>query len=134
VLAVLAQILEHALQSLPNMLAVLVAALASVVAVSFFRGEATIFTPIYQVIIFITGTLSPILGLVGGIAISSLATSSGARPQSAREPPSQCGASIVYRAHRKQEWDQRELATLFSLLFFAIAYFIRLSPYVRGLL
>jgi cbb3-type cytochrome oxidase subunit 3 len=109
VLAVLAQILEHALQSLPNMLAVLVAALASVVAVSFFRGEATIFTPIYQVIIFITGTLSPILGLVGGIA-------------------------IVYRAHRKQEWDQRELATLFSLLFFAIAYFIRLSPYVRGLL
>jgi hypothetical protein len=36
VLAVLAQILEHALQSLPNMLAVLVAALASVVAVSFF--------------------------------------------------------------------------------------------------
>ena len=64
-LAVLAQILEHALQSLPNMLAVLVAALASVVAVSFFRGEATIFTPIYQVIIFITGTLSPILGLVG---------------------------------------------------------------------
>ena len=108
-LAVLAQILEHALQVLPNMLAVLVAALASVVAVSFFRGETTVFTTPYQLIIFITGTLSPILGLAGGIA-------------------------IVLRAHRKQEWDQRELAVLFTLLLFATAYFIRLSPSVRGLL
>ena len=108
-LAVLAQILEHALQVLPNMLAVLVAALASVVAVSFFRGETTVFTKTYQLIIFITGTLSPILGLAGGIA-------------------------IVLRAHRKQEWDQRELAVLFTLLLFATAYFIRLSPSVRGLL
>jgi hypothetical protein len=111
--SVLAQILEGALQSLPNsltnMLAVLVAAIASVVAVSFFRGEATIFTPIYQLIIFITGTLSPILGIAGGIA-------------------------IVYRAHRNLEWEQRELATLFTLLLFTISYFIRLSPYVSGLL
>jgi hypothetical protein len=111
-LDVLAEIAGGALQSLPsllaNMAAVLVAALASVVAVSFFRGETTLFTPIYQLIIFITGTLSPILGLAGGI-------------------------SILYRAHRDQEFDQRELATLFTLLFFAIAYFIRLSPYVRVL-
>jgi hypothetical protein len=107
--SVLAQILEGALQSLPNsltnMLAVLVAAIASVVAVSFFRGEATFFTPIYQLIIFLTGTLSPILGI-----------------------------AIVYRAHRNLEFDQRELATLFTLLLFTISYFIRLSPYVSGLL
>ena len=89
--------------------AVLLAAIASVVAVSFFRGETTIFTKGYQLIIFITGTLSPILGLLGGIA-------------------------IVYRAHRNLEWDQRELATLFTLLLFTISYFIRLSPYVSGLL
>ena len=110
---VLAEIAGGALQSLPsllaNMAAVLVAALASVVLVSFFRAETTLFTPIYQLIIFLTGTLSPILGLAGGIA-------------------------IVYRAHRDQEFDQRELATLFTLLLFAIAYFIRLSPYVRALL
>jgi len=109
----LVQIIEGALavlpSAVPNMLAVLVAALASVVAVSFFRGETTIFSKPYQVVIFVRGTLSPIFGLVGG-------------------------AAIVLRAHRKQEWDQRELATLFTLLFFAIAYFIRLSPYVRGLL
>ena len=102
VLAVLAQILEGALQSLPallaNMGAVLVAAIASVVAVSFFRGETTIFTNGYQLIIFITGTLSPILGLIGGIA-------------------------IVIRAQRRREWDQRELGVLFTLVFFAIAYY-----------
>ena len=110
VLAVLAQILEHTLHnSLPNMLAVLVAALVSVVAVSFFRAETTVFTTPYQVIIFVTGTLSPILGLLGGVG-------------------------IVLRAHRRQEFEQRELATLFTLLFFAFAYFIRLSPYVSGLL
>ena len=112
-LAVLAQILEGALQSLPTILAntgaVLLAAIASVLAVSFFRGETTIFRNGYQVILFITGTLSPILGLVGGIA-------------------------IVYRAHRNQEWDQRELATLFTLLLFTMSYFTRLSPYVSGLL
>jgi hypothetical protein len=109
----LAQILGGALQSLPailaNMGAVFLAALASVVAVSFFRGETTLFTKGYQLIIFITGTPSPILGLAGGVA-------------------------IVYRAHRNQEFDQRELATLYCLLFFAIVYFISLSPYVSGLL
>jgi hypothetical protein len=113
VLAVLAQILEGAVQSLPSILAntgaVLLAAIASVVAVSFFRGETTIFTKGYQLIIFIAGTLSPILGLAGGIA-------------------------IAYRAHRNQEWDQRELATLFTLLLFTISYFISLSPYVSRLL
>jgi hypothetical protein len=113
VLAVVEQLLGGALQGLPNsltnMLAVSVAAIASVVAVSFFRGETTIFTRGYQVILFVTGTLSPILGLLGGIA-------------------------IVYRAHRNQEFDQRELATLFTLLLFTLSYFISLSPYVSGLL
>lgn len=98
----LVQIIEGALAGLlsavPNMLAVLAAALVAVLAVSFFRGETTAFTTPYQVILFITGTLSPILGLAGGIA-------------------------IVLRAHRNREWDQRELATLFSLVFFAIAYY-----------
>jgi hypothetical protein len=69
----LVQIIEGALAVLPNavdnMLAVLVAVLLSVLAVSFFRGETTVFTNLYQVIIFLTGTLNPILGLVGGIAI-----------------------------------------------------------------
>lgn len=110
---VLAEISGGALQILPsllaNMAAVLGAAIASVVAVSFFRGETTVFTGTYQVILFITGTLSPALGLVGGIA-------------------------IVYRAHRRVEFEQRELATLFTLLLFTIAYFIRLSPYVQDLL
>ena len=98
----LVQIIEGALAGLlsavPNMLAVLAAALLAVLAVSFFRGETTAFTTPYQVILFITGTLSPILGLAGGIA-------------------------IVLRAHRNREWDQRELATLFTLVFFAIAYY-----------
>ena len=104
---VLAEIAGGALQSLPSLLANMAAVL--VAALSFFRAETTLFTPIYQLIIFLTGTLSPILGLAGGIA-------------------------IVYRAHRDQEFDQRELVTLFTLLLFAIAYFIRLSPYVRALL
>jgi hypothetical protein len=101
VLAVLAQMLEHALQILPNMLAVLVAALASVVAVSFFRGETTVFAKTSQLVIFVAAVLSPFLVLAGGIA-------------------------IVARAHRKQDWDQRELATLFTLVFFAIAYYYEL--------
>jgi hypothetical protein len=109
----LVDVIQGALQSLPvllaNMGAVLVAALASCLAVSFFREETTLFTNTNQVIIFVTGTLSPILGLLGGTA-------------------------IVLRAHRKQEFEQRELATLYTLLFFAVAYFMRLSPYVRGLL
>jgi uncharacterized membrane protein YhaH (DUF805 family) len=88
--------LEHAWLILPNMLAVLVAALASVVAVSFFRGETTVFTTTYQVIIFVTAVLYPLLVLVGGIA-------------------------IVARAHRNRQWAQRELGTLFTLLYFAIA-------------
>jgi hypothetical protein len=109
----LAQFIGGALHALPsalgNMLAVLVAALLSVVAISFFRAETTIFSRPYQVILFVTGTLSPILGLLAGSA-------------------------VVWRAHRRQEWAQRELATLYTLLFLAIAYFAGLSPYVRGLL
>jgi hypothetical protein len=101
-LDVLAEIAGHALQSLPsllaNMLAVLVAALASVVAVSFFRGETIVFTTPSQLIIFITGTLNPILGLAGGIA-------------------------LVARAQRKGEFDQRELAVLFTLVLFAISFY-----------
>ena len=77
-------------------------------AVSFFRGETTLFTNGHQLVIFISGTLSPILGS-GGIA-------------------------LMYRSHRRADFDQRELATLFTLLLFTIAYFMRLSPYVRGLL
>jgi hypothetical protein len=102
---VLLQIIAHALAALPtvvpNMLAVLVAAFLSVVAVSFFRGETTLFTNLYQVIIFVTGTLNPILGVVGGIA-------------------------ILLRAQRNREEDQRELAVLFTLVFFAIAYYFDL--------
>jgi hypothetical protein len=102
VLAVVAQILEGALQILPsllaNMAAVLVAAVLSVVAVSFFQGKTTVFTTPSQLLIFITGTLNPILGLAGGIV-------------------------LVARAQRKGEFDQRELAVLFSLVFFAIAYY-----------
>jgi hypothetical protein len=101
VLAVLAQILEYAWLILPSMASVLVAALASCVLVSFFRGETTLFTTTYQVIIFVTAVLNPILVLVAGIA-------------------------IVLMAHRRQEWAQRELATLFTLLFFAIAYYYEL--------
>jgi cbb3-type cytochrome oxidase subunit 3 len=110
---VLVAIAGGALQSLPsllaNMTAVLVAAIASTLAVSFFRGEATVFTGTYQLILFITGTLAPALGLLGGIA-------------------------IVYRAHRRAEFDQRELGTLYTLLLFTLAYFIGLSPYVQDLL
>jgi hypothetical protein len=100
-LDVLVEIAGHALQSLPslleNMAAVLVAALLSVVAVSFFQGKTTVFTTPSQLIIFVGGTISPILALVGGIG-------------------------IAYRAHRRAEFDQRELAVLFTLVFFAIAY------------
>ena len=108
-LAVFAQIFQGALQILPTLLAntgaVLLAAIASTLAVSFFRGETTLFTNGHQLVIFISGTLSPILGI-----------------------------ALMYRSHRRADFDQRELATLFTLLLFTIAYFMRLSPYVRGLL
>jgi hypothetical protein len=104
-LDVLAEIARGALQILPtivpNMLAVLVAALLSVVAVSFFQGQTTLFKTHSQLIIFIGGTLSPILAIAGGIA-------------------------IAYRAHRRADFDQRELAVLFTLVFFAIAYYFEL--------
>jgi hypothetical protein len=100
-LGLLAQIIEHALDILPNMLAVLAAALTSVLVVSFFRGETTVFTNFYLVIIFATGTLNPILGVVGG------------------------SASLVM-AQRKREWDQRELALLYTLVFFALALWVGL--------
>jgi hypothetical protein len=101
VLSVLAAMLEHTWLILPQMLAVLVAAMASCVAVSFFRAETTIFTTTNQLVIFLAAVLSPILVLVGGIA-------------------------IVVRAHRNQQWAQRELGTLFTLLFFALAYYYEL--------
>jgi uncharacterized membrane protein SirB2 len=98
----LAELISGALAVLPtvvpNCLAVLGAALLSVIAVSFFRGETTVFTNLYQVIIFVTGTLNPILGILGGIG-------------------------ILLRAQRRREEDQRELAVLFTLVFFAIAYY-----------
>ena len=50
-------------------------------------------------IIFATGTLNPIFGVVGG------------------------SASLLM-AQRKREWDQRELALLFTLLFLAISLWI----------
>jgi hypothetical protein len=97
----LAQFIGGVLQALPsalgNMLAVLVSALLSCLAISFFRGETTVFTKAAQVALFALGTINPILGLAGGIA-------------------------IVVRAHRKQDWAQRELGTLFTLVFFALAY------------
>jgi hypothetical protein len=101
----LVQIIEGALHALPialaNMLAVLVSALLSVLAVSFFRGEKTIFTNAYVVLIFVGGTLNPVLGIVGGIA-------------------------ILLMAQRRREWDQRELAVLFTLVYFALAYYFKL--------
>jgi hypothetical protein len=104
-LDVLVEIAGGALQSLPsllgNMTAVLVAALLSVLAVSFFRGEVTVFTKAAQVALFALGTINPILGLAGGIA-------------------------IVLRSHRNQEWAQRELGTLFCLLFFAESFYFGL--------
>ena len=104
-LTAVAQTLAGAIQILPtivpNMLAVLVAALVSCVLVSFFQGQTTLFKTPSQLIIFITGTVSPIFGILGGIA-------------------------LVYRAHRNLEWDQRELATLFSLVYFAICFYFEL--------
>jgi hypothetical protein len=101
-LDVLAEIAGGALQSLPsllaNMAAVLVAALLSVVAVSFFQGKTTVFTTRSQLIIFITGTLNPILGILGGLA-------------------------ILFRAQRTRDFDQRELAVLYCLVLFAICSF-----------
>jgi hypothetical protein len=84
---VLVQILAGALDALPgalgNMLAVFCAALVSVLAVSFFRGETTVFRNPYLLIMFLTGTLNPILGLLGG-------------------------TSTVLLAHRRREQEQRE--------------------------
>jgi hypothetical protein len=104
-LDVLVEIAGGALQSLPsllaNMAAVLGAAVLSVVLVSFFQGKTTVFTTPSQLILFVGGTVSPILGLLGGIA-------------------------IFYRAQRKGDADQRELAVLFTLVFFAIAYYYEL--------
>jgi hypothetical protein len=98
----LVQFIEGALYALPvslaNMLAVLAAALLSVLAVSFFRGETTVFKSLYLVIIFVTGTFNPLLGILGG-------------------------ASTVLLAQRSRSEDQRELAVLFTLVFFAIAYY-----------
>lgn len=91
----LAQIIEHAWVILPNMLAVLGAAVASTLVVSFLRGETTVFKNLYLVTIFVTGALNPILGIVGG------------------------SASVLV-AHLKREWDQRELALLFTLLLLGI--------------
>ena len=67
-------------------------------AVSFFRGEVTTFRSVYLLIIFLTGTFNPILGILGG-------------------------TSTLLVAQRKREEDQRELAVLFTLVFFAIAYY-----------
>ena len=69
----------------------------SVVAVSFFRGETTIFKWLPADHLH-HGNPAPHLGPHGGIA-------------------------IVIRAQRRREWDQRELGVLFSLVFFAIAYY-----------
>jgi hypothetical protein len=96
----LARIIEHALVILPNMLAVF-GRRSRALVVSFFRGETTVFNNLYLVIIFVTGTLSPILGVVGGSA-------------------------SVLMAQRKREWDQRELASLFTLLFLGIALWVGL--------
>ena len=95
--------------SLANMLAVLVSALLSVLLVSFFRGESTVFKNLYQVIIFVTGTLTPILGIVAGIG-------------------------ILLRAQRKGEEAQRELLLLFTLVFFALSYYglVRIPEFTIG--
>ena len=96
----LVQILASTLDALPgalgNMLAVLGAALVSVVVVSFVRGETTVFKTLYLLIIFLTGTFNPILGIVGG-------------------------TSTVLISHLRREDEQRELAVLFTLLLLAIA-------------
>jgi hypothetical protein len=89
------------LNALPNMLSVLAAALLSVLAVSFFRGEAIVFKNLYLVLIFAGGTFNPILGLIAGT--TSLLIAQGNR-----------------------EDDQRELCVLFTLVFFAIAYYYEL--------
>ena len=101
----LAELISGALAVLPtlvgNMLAVLLAALVSVFAISFFRGEVTTFRNLYVLIIFVTGTLNPIVGLLGG-------------------------TSTVLLAQRKREEDQRELLVLFTLLLLCFAYFFGL--------
>lgn len=93
---IIEQTIEHARVILPNMLAVLGAALASTLVVSFLRGETTVFKNLYLVTIFVTGTLNPILGVVGG-------------------------SVSVLVAHLKREFGQRELAVLFTLLLLGIA-------------
>ena len=85
----------------PNMLAVLVAALLSAVLVSFFQGQTTIFRTPSQLILFAGGTLSPILAIAGGLV-------------------------LAYRAHRRAEFEARELAVLFTLIYFAICFYFEL--------
>lgn len=109
---VLVQILAGALDALPhalgNMLVVLAAALSATVAVSFFNGHYVTFKTLYLVIIMFTGTVSLLLGLAGGI-------------------------TYVVVAHRRREFDQRELAVLFSLLLFAIGGWFGLIPGIKWL-
>jgi hypothetical protein len=97
----LVELISGALGALPsalgNMLAVLGAALLSVAAVSFFRAELTTFRTVYVLIIFLGGTFSPIVGILGG-------------------------ASSVLVAQRRRQDDQRELLILFSLLLLAIVH------------
>jgi hypothetical protein len=57
-------VLSGVLSAVPNMLAVLASALGAVLAVSFFRGETTVFRTLYLIIIFLTGTFNPILGIL----------------------------------------------------------------------
>jgi hypothetical protein len=103
VLGMLAQFIEHALAVLPNMLVVLAAALSATIAVSFFHGHVVTIKTFYLVTIMFTGTVSLLLGLAGGI-------------------------TYVVLAHRRREFDQRELATLFSLLLFALGASFGLIP------
>jgi hypothetical protein len=103
----LVQIIEGALavlpNAVPNMLVVLVAAVSATIAVSFFYGHVVTIKTLYLLIIMVTGTASLLLGLAGGI-------------------------TYVVLAHRRREFDQRELATLFSLLLFALGASFGLIP------
>jgi hypothetical protein len=99
----LAQFIEHALDVLPNMLVVLAAAVSATIAVSFFHGHVVTIKTLYLVVIMVTGTLSLLLGLAGGI-------------------------TYVLVAHRRGELDQRELAVLFSLMLFALGGWFGLIP------
>jgi hypothetical protein len=69
----------------------------------FFHGHVVSIKTLYLVIIMITGTVSLLLVLAGGI-------------------------TWVVVAHRRRELDQRELAVLFSLMLFAIGGWFGLIP------